>query len=89
MDRVTDFNSSFDTFQLENAVFTSLTSTGTLARSAFYVGAAAHDATDRIIYNPTTGALTYDSNGNAAGGSTQIATLSTGLSLTRSDFEVV
>ena len=89
VDRVTDFISSFDTFQLENAVFTSLTSTGTLARSAFYVGAAAHDATDRIIYNPTTGALTYDSNGNATGGSTQIATLSTGLSLTRSDFEVV
>ena len=89
VDRITDFYAASDTIQLENAVFTSLTSTGTLASGAFYVGAAAHDGTDRIIYNPATGALIYDSNGNAAGGATQFATLGTGLSLTRADFVVV
>ena len=35
----------------ENAVFTSLSQTGTLSSSAFYQGAAAHASTDRIIYN--------------------------------------
>ena len=60
-----------------------------LARGTFYIGDAAHDATDRIIYNPATGALIYDSNGDAAGGATQFATLDTGLSLTRADFEIV
>ena len=61
--------------RLENAVFAALKATGTLASAAFYVGAAAHDASDRIIYNKTTGALTYNSNGNAAGGAVQFATL--------------
>ena len=87
-DRVTDFYAPRDTFQLDDAVFSALT-TGTLARGAFYEGAAAHDASDRIIYDSTTGALIYDSNGNADGGATQFATLNTGLNLARWDFVVV
>ena len=35
----------------------------------------ATDADDRIIYSTTTGALLYDSNGNAVGGAVQFATL--------------
>jgi serralysin len=57
-----------------------------MASSAFYIGTAAHDANDRIIYNKATGDLFYDSNGNAAGGSVRFADLSTGLSLTQLDF---
>ena len=41
----------------------------------FHVGAAAHDANDRIIYNPNNGFLTYDGNGNHAGGAVHFATL--------------
>ena len=70
-------------------MFTALTPTGMLARGAFYEGAAAHDASDQIIYDPTTGALIYDNNGDAAGGATQFATLNTGLHLMRWDFVVV
>ena len=40
------------------------------------------------VYNPATGALSYDVNGNAAGGATQFATLATGLALTNADFVV-
>ncbi len=88
VDKITDFSVGDDTVRLENSVFTAL-ATGTLAAGAFYVGTAAHDASDRIIYNKTTGALTYDSNGNAAGGAVQFATLSTNLALTNADFMVV
>jgi Ca2+-binding RTX toxin-like protein len=53
------------------------------------IGTAAADATDRIIYNATTGALLYGSNGSAAGGSVQIATLATGLAMTNNDFLII
>ena len=39
-----------------------------MSSSAFYVGAAAHDSTDRIIYNSDTGALSYDPDGTGLGG---------------------
>lgn len=50
-------------------MFTALPTPGTLDDEAFYIGTAAHDADDRVICDPTTGSLIYDSNGNAAGGS--------------------
>jgi Ca2+-binding RTX toxin-like protein len=90
LDLITDFNVADDTIELARSIFTALGSaTGTLSADAFVIGSAAADATDRIIYNSATGALLYDTNGNAVGGSTQIATLSTGLALTNNDFKVV
>ena len=87
IDKIADFSLSGDMVQLENAVFTALT-TGTLAESAFYAGAAAHDANDRIIYNKATGALSYDADGKGGAAAVQFATL-TGLALTNADFVVV
>ncbi len=89
-DAITDFSAVDDTIELENSIFTALgTTTGSIAATAFRLGAAAAAADDRIIYDSATGALLYDSNGNAGGGSMQIATLSTGLSLTSSDFLII
>ena len=89
IDSIADFVAVDDTIWLQDSVMTALGATGVLTAGAFFAGAAAHDATDRIIYNASTGALFYDSNGNLAGGSQQIATLSAGLTLTNSDFVVV
>ena len=89
IDDLVDFSVPADTVRLENSVFTALTTTGTLAAAAFHIGGAAHDADDRIIYDSTAGTLTYDSNGNAAGGAVQFATLDPGPLLTNADFEVV
>jgi serralysin len=58
-----------------------------LSASAFFIGTAAHDANDRIIYDNTTGKLIYDSNGNAAGGAIQFASAG-GVSFTNTDFVV-
>lgn len=86
---ITDMNEiGNDTIRLENAVFTSLTTTGVLAASAFRIGAAALDADDRI-YNNANGQLSYDINGSGAGGSVVFAILDPGLTLTGADFVVV
>ena len=74
---------------LENAVFTALPTVGTLAASAFFAGAGAHDTNDRVIYNPASGALTYDSNGSASGGAVLFAKLGAGLTLAAADFLVI
>lgn len=89
VDKITDFNIPQDAIWLDNAILTTLGTTGLLATSAFYIGTGAHDANDRIIYNSTTGALFYDSNGSAVGGSVQFATLSKGLAMTNSDFLII
>ena len=86
IDRVTDFVHGSDTFRLENSVFTTLGAAGSLPSSAFYSGSAAHDATDRIIYNPATGALTYDADGTGSIAPVQFGALAAGLTVTASDF---
>jgi len=78
-----------DQFHLENAVMPKLGAAGALKGTAFFAGAAAHDADDRIIYNKANGILFYDSNGNLAGGSVALATLTTKPVLTAADFVVI
>ena len=62
---------------------------GSLGEVAFHAGAAATAPGHRIIYNPATGELLYDENGNAAGGDAPIAKLEKGLDLDSADFIVV
>ena len=88
VDTITDFSVPNDTIRLEDAIFTAIGPLGTLAAAAFTIGTVATTAAHRIIYNSATGALIYDSNGSAAGGATQFATLATGLALTNADFVV-
>ena len=49
--------------------------TGTLAAAAFRIGAAAADASDRIIYNDDTGALFFDQDGTGGAAQVRFATL--------------
>ncbi len=44
---------------------------------------------DHVIYNPATGALIYDADGNGAGAAVQFATLAHNLALTNADFFLV
>jgi Ca2+-binding RTX toxin-like protein len=90
IDVITDFNVADDTIQLDDDVFTSdLLANNSVAGSQFVIGAVALDANHRIIYNDTTGAVYYDSDGTGAAAQIQFAQLSTGLALTNVDFLVV
>lgn len=91
-DVITDYNVINDTIQLENAVFTALTSTGVLQASAFAANATglAGDTSDRVVYETGTGKLYYDGDGNGASYSgVHFATLTAGLALTANDFVVI
>jgi Ca2+-binding RTX toxin-like protein len=66
--------------------------TGALGVDAFWGGAgitASHDATDRILYNKTTGALYYDADGTGATAAVQIAQLTAGATLTTADLFII
>ena len=95
VDRITDFNVAADTIQLENAIFRAFASlsTGQTISSASFLNAAgataAQDASDRIVYNRSTGDLYYDADGVGGVGAIKFATLNAGLNLTHNDFVII
>lgn len=81
VDLFTDFTSGTDKIQLDGAVFAAVGPSGNFAAGdeRFYAAAGAttgHDATDRIIYDTTTGNVYYDDDGSAGGPSVVIANVS-------------
>jgi serralysin len=88
VDRIIDYSVTDDTIQLDNAVFAGLTS-GALVAAAFFSGPAAHDLDDRSIYNPLTGVLSLDLDGNGAKAPIDFGTASTGLAMTYREFVVI
>lgn len=89
VDLIGDFRAADDTIRLENAVFTRLTKTGTLAAGAFRAGTKALDKDDRVLYNAATGDLLYDADGNGKGLAVKFATLTTKPSIAAADFFVI
>ena len=87
VDTITDFAPGADYFRLENKVFQGLPG-GQLSPDAFFQGPAAHDSTDRIIYNDLTGAVFFDVDGKKGVAPQQFAQLPTGLVLSNTDFFV-
>ncbi|TJV60307.1 MAG: calcium-binding protein [Mesorhizobium sp.] len=87
IDKVLDFNRLQDKIHLDDAVFAGL-KLGGLSSDSFFAGKAAHDSSDHIIYNSSTGSLSFDSDGIGGAAQTQFATLSPGLSLTAGAFFV-
>ncbi len=91
-DVIADFSAPIDTIRLENAVFTALTATGTLNAALFknLTTGGAVDATDRILYDDTTGAVFYDRDGSAGTyARVQFATLTGAPTITNLDFFVI
>ncbi len=63
---IVDFTVGSDNVALSTSIFTQAGPVGALAASAFFLGAAAGDASDRIGYDSATGNLLYDADGNGA-----------------------
>ena len=85
-DTILDYNVADDTIQLDRHIFTGIATNGALAASAFRLGTAAADADDRIIYDPATGRIFYDPDGDGLAAAIEIAVVTAGLALTYADF---
>ena len=89
VDRVHHFDPGTDRMFLDQTVFTNLTGPGTLVSGEFHKGHHAADGDDYIIYNPDTGSLYYDPDGNGSAHKVQFAQLDTGLHLHADSFTVI
>ena len=89
-DVITDFAHGEDKIRLLGSAFNAI---GTkLDRAEFYSKAgakSAHDASDRIIYNPDTGRLYYDKDGRGGAAAILIGTLSNKEAIARSDIQLL
>lgn len=79
VDVITDFaHAQGDKIALSIADFSGFSTTGTISADQFYAAAgatAAQDASDRIIFNTTDGALYYDADGLGGSDAVQIASI--------------
>ena len=88
-DIISDFRAADDRIQLDDAAFAGIGPVGALAASRFFIGTAAHDATDRIVYNQAAGKLYFDADGSGAGAQVLFATVTAGTTLTVADLFVI
>jgi VCBS repeat-containing protein len=77
VDSITDFNPVDDTILVDDVGFGGGLVVGALLEAQFVLGTTATDASDRFIYNQSTGALFFDIDGTGASTQIQIATLTT------------
>jgi hypothetical protein len=89
IDRIQDFSVADDTLWLNNSGFKGLGREGQLQASAFWTGAKAHDANDRVVYDRSHGVLFYDPDGTGPAEQVVMAKLSAGLKMTSLDILVV
>jgi Ca2+-binding RTX toxin-like protein len=90
VDTITDFKHDRDTIRLDDAVFTAIGSS--LSKSEFYARAGAseaHDTSDHIIYDTSTGRLYYDADALGGRAAIHFATLAGRPTLGVADFEMI
>jgi serralysin len=88
VDTIKDFKVADDDFIIYRTGFGAGLAAGYITADQFRIGSSAQDASDRFIYNKSTGAVFFDADGIGGAAQVQIAKLSTGLALTNQDFFV-
>lgn len=89
VDKILDFSATEDQIHIAKAGFSQDLRVGTLHADQFVIGASASTSNNRLIYNPLTGALFFDADGNGGQHQTQIAQFSANPTLTASQIQVV
>ena len=94
LDTVTDFVSAIDKFVFDNNGFAGIGAPGdfTAGDTRFTAGAgftSGRDATDRFVYDTSSGNLYYDADGSGAGASRLVASLQGAPALAATDIQVV
>jgi Ca2+-binding RTX toxin-like protein len=92
-DSIRDWASGSDTLALDNAAMSALGAEGDFAagdaRFVANSGGTAQDASDRVVYNTSTGSLYYDADGSGAGATQLIATVSGNPAISATDIVVI
>lgn len=88
-DQILDFQSGIDHIALSSSTFSKAGPLGALAEAAYWEGTRAHDASDRVIYDASTGSVYYDADGTGSAGQVKIATVSLGTDLSHVDFLII
>ena len=90
VDSITDFSSGTDKILLDHLILTALT-TGTLAATSFVAeaGAVAHDGNDYLLYNTSTGDLSYDPDGTGVQAAVLFAHLNNNPAMAAADLAVI
>ncbi len=85
---ITDFTHGKDTIQLDSSVFSGL-SKGGLASKNFVLSSKYDGQKNVVIYDKSTGNLSYDANGGSTKDATPFAKVTKGMALDNGDFFVV
>ncbi len=89
LDTIRDFAPNEDAIALERAIFTKVGPLGDLADSAYWEGARAHDASDRVIYDTVSGTVYYDPDGTGRMEQIELFRVSLGTDLSHTDFFII
>jgi Ca2+-binding RTX toxin-like protein len=88
LDTITDFQVAYDKIVLDRSYYKQVGQEGALSADAFR-SSGAPDSSDRILYNPTTGLISYDADGAGGVAAIGFAQVTPGLALTANDFLIV
>jgi Ca2+-binding RTX toxin-like protein len=88
LDKITDFTSGTDKLSLSRSVFNALP-VGNLSAAAFVQAIGALTSDQHVIYNKSSGLLSYDADGGGVGGAVGVVQLAPGQTLTDQDIKVV
>ncbi|WP_165820172.1 calcium-binding protein [Microvirga sp. KLBC 81] len=89
VDKISDYNRSYDSLQLDNRYMPKLGAAGRLSSAKFVLGPKALDANDHLIYDRAKGYLYYDGDGSGSAAQVLIAQFTNKAVLTYSEFTVI
>jgi len=89
VDKITDYNKSYDSIQLDNRYMPKLGKVGHLSKAVFALGTKATTTSQHLIYDKAHGNLYYDADGSGHAAQVLIAQFTNKAALTYSEFTII